>query len=84
MLRHIFHHINRVFCPNKKADNKRKDPISQKKLGQGDETQSTLKTVLGWYIVTISHLLRLPPRRQEKVMAALAAIPRKANSTSLR
>ena len=30
-----------------------------------------------------SHLLRLPPRQQEKVEAALAAITRKAHSTSL-
>ena len=32
----------------------------------------------------IAHLLCFPPRRQEKVVAALAAIPRKAHSTSLR
>ena len=31
----------------------------------------------------ISHLLRLTPRKQEKVAAALASIPRKAHSTSL-
>ena len=32
----------------------------------------------------IAHMLCLPPRQQEKVDAALAAIPRKAHSTSLR
>ena len=43
-----------------------------------------LKTVAGWDLDTIANLLRLPPRRQDKVAAALAAIPRKAHYTSLR
>ena len=46
------------------ADTDRKYPISQKKLGQGDGSQSTKKTVLGWDLDMIAHVLRLPPRRQ--------------------
>ena len=80
---HLFHHINRVFRPNKESDTYRKDSISQKKLGQGDGARSTRKKVLGWDLNMFSHLLRLPPRQQEKVEAALAAITRKAHSTSL-
>ena len=84
---HLFHQIDLVFRPNEEAVFDRKYPISQNKLGQGDGSRSTLKTVLGWDLDTISHLIRLPPRRQEKVAAALssavAAIPRKAHSTSM-
>ena len=84
MLRRLFHQINWVFRPNEEADTNRKYPISLKNLGQGDGEWSTRKTVLGWDLYTIAHLLRLPPRQQEKVSAALAAIPRKACTTSLR
>ena len=59
ILWHLFHQINRVFFPNKEADTDRKDPISQKKLGQGYGAQSTIKTFLGWDLVMIAHLLRL-------------------------
>ena len=45
---------------------------------------SARKTVLGWDLDTIAHLFHLPPRQQEKVAAALADIPGKAYTTSLR
>ena len=69
--------------PNKEVVTKRKGTISLKNLGQGDRTWSTWKTVIGWDLDTIAHLLRLPSRQQEKVAAALAAIPRKAHTTSM-
>ena len=62
MLWHLFHHKDRVLRPNKEADTERKDPITRNNLGKGDGDRSTLKTVLGWDLATISHLLRLPPR----------------------
>ena len=77
MLRHLFHQIEPVFCPNKEADTNPKYPISQKNLGKGDETRSTQKTIIWWDLDTISNLLRLPPRRQDKVSAAMAAITSK-------
>ena len=83
MRRHLFHKINWVFHPNKEADTNRKTPISLNKLGQGYGARSTRKTFLGWDLDTIAHLLRLPPRQQEKAAAALAAILRKAHTTSL-
>ena len=84
MLRHIFHQIDRVFRPKEDPDTNRKTPISLKKLGKIDGECSTWKTVLGWDLDTIAQLLSLFPRQQEKVAAALAAIPRKACTTSLR
>ena len=41
MLWHILHQIYRVFRRNEEKDTKRKDPISLKKLGQGDGAWST-------------------------------------------
>ena len=83
MLCQLFNQIDRVFRPNKEAETNRKEAISIKKLGQGDGAWSTCITVLGGDLYTISHLLHLPPRRQDKVAAALAAILRKARTTSL-
>ena len=80
MLRHLFHKIYRVFCPNKWAVTKHKEFIYLKKLDQGDGAWSNQNTVLEWDLGTFSHLLRLPPRQQEKVAAALLDIPRKALS----
>ena len=57
MIRHLFHQIDQVFCPNKEEDTNRKDPISLKKPGQGDGAWSTRKTVLGWDLDTIAWLL---------------------------
>ena len=57
--------------------------MSLKNLGQGDGAWYTQKTVLRWGLGTISRLLLLPPRIQDKLAAALASIPRKAHTTSL-
>ena len=84
MLRHLFHQINRVLRPNEEGYTNCKDPIPLKKLGQVNGAWSTRKTVLRWDLETISHLLRLPPRQQIKVLAALPVISRKARTTSLR
>ena len=84
MLGRLLHKIEIVFRPNKEADTNQKYHISRKKLGQGNGSGSTRKTVLGWDMDKIAHLLCLQPRRQDKVAAALAAIPWKAHTTSLR
>ena len=77
MLRHLFNQIDQVFRHNEEAETNRKEVISLKKLGQGDGAWSDQKTVLGWDLDTIAHLLRLHTRQQDKVVAALADIPRK-------
>ena len=83
ILQHLFHQIDRVFCANEEADTNIKYPISLWKLGQVDGAWSTQKTVLGWDLHTIAHLLRLPPTRRDKVAAALSAIPQEAQNNSL-
>ena len=52
-------------------------------MGQGYGAWSIWKTVLRWDLGTITHLIQLPPRPQEKVEATLAATPRTAHTTSL-
>ena len=84
ILQHLFQQTERVFHLNEEGDTNKKYPISLKKLGKGDEAWSTRKTVLGWDLDTIDHLLCLPPTRKEKVAAALAAIPWESKTTSLR
>ena len=75
MICHLFHQIDRVLCPKEDLDINRKDSISLKNLGQGDWKWSAQETVIGWDLDTNAHLMCLPPRRQEKVAATLAAIP---------
>ena len=84
MLRHLFHLIDQVLRPKKEANTNIKYPISLNNLGQGDGTWSTRNKVIRWDLDTIAHLFRLPSRRQEKVAAALAAIPQEALTNSLR
>ena len=83
ILRQLFHQPYRIFYPNEEAETDRKYPISLKKLGQVDGEWSNQKTVLGWNLYTIDHLLCLLPRRKDKVEAALTAIPRTAYTMSL-
>ena len=84
MLRHLFHKIYGVFRPNEEADTDRKYTIYLKKLGQGDGDCSTRKTVLGWNLDTVTHLLNIPPRQKSKVEVALTATTRTAHTMSLR
>ena len=64
MLWHIFHQIDRVLRRNEEKGTNRKDPISLKKLGQGDGSWSTRKTFLVWDLDVIAHLIHLPFRHQ--------------------
>ena len=38
-----------------------KEPVSLKKLCQGDCSWSTIKTMLGWIIDTVNLTIHLPP-----------------------
>ena len=84
MLRHLFQSIDTVFRTNVATDVLRKDPISTKKLGKVDAAWSTKKKVLGWELDTKEHHLRLTPKREIKVCAALDVIPDEARQVSLR
>ena len=84
MIHHLFRSIDKVFRTNVYTDGLSKEPISMKKLRQGDTAWSTKKTVLGWELDTLEHHLRLTPKRKSKVRVALDAIPAAAHQVSLR
>jgi len=73
----LFHCIDRVFRPPDDADDEwKKDPISLKKLLQGDGSLETTKVVLGWLVDTVGGTIELPPHRVERLHEMLRAFPR--------
>ena len=79
--RHTFHHIDEAFRPNDQHDTFRKQPISESKLGKGDDCWSTQKVILGWLIDTISMTISLPPHRQERLLALLGKITKRKRAS---
>ena len=68
--------IDQVFRPNDFHDNQfRREPVSIKKLKQGDVSWNTVKTVLGWIINTTAMTIELPPHRADRLAEILASIP---------
>lgn len=64
----LMHAIDDVFRPLAPSDSpSRKDPISNKKLRQGDAAWSTVKELLGWIIDTEAMTLQLPERRLQRL-----------------
>jgi hypothetical protein len=62
LLRAAMHSIDAVFSPRQPTHPPtRKEPISEKKLRQGDAHWSTRKTILGWDLDTELGTLTLPP-----------------------
>ena len=84
ILLHFFRSIDTVFHPNGATDGLCKEPIFTNKLSQGDSTWYTKKRVLGWGIDTKEHHLRLTPRQDIKLRAALDASAASAHQVSLR
>ena len=84
MLRHLLQSIETVLRTNKATDGFQKEPISTKNLRQGDDVWSKTKTVLVWELENKEYHLRLTPKRELKVRAALGAIPTKARQVSFR
>ena len=69
--RHTYHAIDEVFRRNDGLDQNRKEPISQKKLRNGDDSWSTRKTILGWVVNTATQTIHLPQHRQDKLLSLL-------------
>ena len=77
----LFHCIDMAFRPPDADDDEwKKDPISLKKLLQGDGALETVKVVLGWLIDTVAGTIELPAARVERLHAILAAFPRTRKS----
>ena len=62
--------------PDAEDDELRKDPISLKKLRQGDGALKTSKVVVGWLIDTVAGTIELPPAKVGRLRELLASFPR--------
>jgi hypothetical protein len=72
----LLHAVDSIFRPTDFKDSTfRREPVSIKKLRQGDVSWNTIKLVLGWIINTSTMTIQLPPHRQERLGEILASIP---------
>lgn len=66
----LMHTIDQIFRPLSPSDGPaHKEPISVKKLRQGDASWTTVALVLGWVVDTLEHTIRLPPHRVQRLLA---------------
>ena len=83
--RALLHAIDDVFRPLDADDGpERREPVSLKKLRQGDCSWDTCKVVLGWLIDTVSLTMQLPPHRLERLHEILDGIPQHQKRTTAR
>ena len=77
--------IDDVFRPNDPDDSPaRREPVSLKKLRQGDCSWGTIKLVLGWVIDTINMTIHLPSHRVDRLADILASVPVTQKRTSVK
>ena len=83
--RALLHAVDDVFRPlDEHDDPARREPVSLKKLRQGDCSWDTCKTVLGWVIDTVNMTMELPPHRLERLWEILDSIPSSQKRTTAR
>jgi hypothetical protein len=79
----LLHAIDNVFRPLSPDDSPfRREPVSIKKLRQGDCSWDTVKLILGWIVDTVNMTLELPPHRVVRLREILDSIPRTQRRTS--
>ena len=81
----LLHAIDDVFRPLEPSDPpERREPVSMKKLLEGDCSWGTIKLILGWIIDTNTLTIRLPPHRIQRLAEILASVPRSQHRTSVK
>lgn len=81
----LLHAIDDVLRPLDKNDHpSRREPVSLKKLRQGDCSWGTIKLVLGWIIDTVNMTIHLPPHRVDRLAEILDSIPPHQRRTSVK
>jgi hypothetical protein len=65
--RAILHGVHLVFPPPSVTGHVGKDPVSMKKLAQGDGRWATRKEILGWIFDGVNRTIELPPDKVEKI-----------------
>jgi hypothetical protein len=77
--------VDEVLCPLSPTDPPtRQEPVSIKKLLEGDGSWSTIKLVLGWILDTESLTIRLPPHCAEHLWEILDKIPPTQHRSSIK
>ena len=77
--------VDSVFRPLDFYDDlSRREPVSIKKLRQGDVSWDTIKVVLGWVIDTVASTITLPEHRQVRLAEILAIIPKSQKRLSIK
>ncbi len=74
--------VHSVFPPPSVTGHNGEDPISQKKLLQGEGTWSHMKEILGWLVDGLNFTIQLPPDKCKKI-AQLITEMRKSKSVPL-
>ena len=69
--RAILHGIHMVFPPPGKGDDPVNEPISLKKLKQGDGCWDTQKEILGWLFDGLTKCMQLPPAKVKKIQKTI-------------
>ena len=73
----LLHVIDNVFRPLSSKDSPfRREPVSMKKLRQGDCSWDTVKLILGWIVDTVNMTLELPPQSIVRLRKILDSILR--------
>jgi len=81
----LLHAIDDVFRPLEPSDPpERREPVSMKKMLEGDCSWGTIKLILGWIIDTNTLTIRLPPHRIQRLAEILASVPRSQHRTSVK
>jgi len=66
--------IHKVFPPPGSADNQYDEPISIKKLKQGNGQWSKSKEILGWFFDGMARCMSLPTKKVKKIMGNLKTL----------
>ena len=66
--RAMLHGIHSVFPPPEKSGHNGPEPISEKKLEEGEGTWTTTKEILGWLVDGTMFTVQLPPGKCQKII----------------
>jgi hypothetical protein len=81
--RALLHGIHCLFPPPSVSQHKGGDPISEKKLKQGDGLWHFEKEILGWIFDGINYTIRLPDSKQKTIIKHIKSILKKDNAPLL-
>ena len=76
--------VHSVFPPPEVTGHHGEDPISQKKLKQGEGTWSTTKEILGWLVDGLNYTLSLLPEKCDKITKLIKKICKRQHVSLLK